>query len=112
MTMTGQIDKPKLESKLQRDDVIPYLKKKGAYIIKIHVGAFQKKGDSDVICCYKGRFVAFELKRSSKHKPSKIQIYRIKKIRDAGGIAKAVSSIKEIEEVLHEISRVQQDCKS
>lgn len=102
----------KLESRLQRDDVLPYLKARGAYIVKVHVGAFGKRGTPDVLCCYKGRFVAFELKRTAKDKPTDIQQRRIKQIKRAGGIALAISSIEEIEEVLHEISRVQQDCQS
>ena len=102
----------KLESELQREDVIPYLKSMGAYVLKVHVGSYQRRGDPDVHCCYLGRYVAFELKRSEKLKPTKIQLYRIQKIREAGGIAHAVSSLSEIEEVLHEISIVQQDGES
>lgn len=116
--MTGQIkprvrgQKKKLERQLQADDIIPYLESVGAYVEKIHVGTFQKKGVPDVRCCYLGRYIAFELKIAADVKEADIQNYRIRKIIQAGGIAKRVSSLEEVEEVLHEVSRVQSASQS
>lgn len=42
------------------------------------------KGVPDIVCCVAGYFVAFELKRQG-GKPSKLQLYNIKKITEAGG---------------------------
>lgn len=112
MSLTKQTGNNKLESQLQADIIIPYLTKMGAYVEKIHVGSYQKKGVPDIRCCYLGRYIAFELKIDETKKARKLQDYRIKKIIEAGGIALVVSSLKEVEEVLHEVSRVQSDRKS
>lgn len=81
-------------------------------MLKTHVSSFQKQGEPDITCCYLGRYVAFELKRDKQSTTKKLQDYKIKCINLAGGIAKRVDNIKEIEEVLYEISRVQQDSQS
>jgi penicillin-binding protein-related factor A (putative recombinase) len=118
MMTTGQIkprvrgQKKKLERQLQADDIIPYLTEMGAYVEKIHVGTFQKKGVPDIRCCYLGRYIAFELKIAETVEEKKIQNYRMRKIIQAGGIAKKVASLREVEEVLHEVSRVQSDRQS
>ena len=57
--------KTTLESAFQTK-VIDYLHSIGAYVIKIHVSSYQLEGEPDIICCYKGRFYAFELKQGAK----------------------------------------------
>lgn len=101
----------KLENDFQ-PEVIKYLENAGAYVLKTHVSSFQKQGEPDITCCYKGRYVAFELKKDEKAKATKLQEYKMKLIRKAGGIAMRVDNIKQVEEVLYEISRIQQDNKS
>ena len=96
---------------LERDlqpEIIEYLEKMGAYVLKTHVSSFQKQGEPDITCCYLGRYIAFELKRDEKEKAKKLQEYKMKCIRRAGGIAMRVDNIKQVEEVLYEISRIQQ----
>lgn len=96
---------------LERDlqpEIIEYLESKGAYVLKTHVSSFQKQGEPDITCCYLGRYIAFELKRDEKEKAKKLQEYKMKCIRKAGGIAMRVDNIKQVEEVLYEISRIQQ----
>jgi Holliday junction resolvase len=96
---------------LERDlqpEIIEYLEKMGAYVLKTHVSSFQKQGEPDITCCYLGRYIAFELKRDEKEKAKKLQEYKMKCIRKAGGIAMRVDNIKQVEEVLYEISRIQQ----
>lgn len=96
---------------LERDlqpEIIEYLEKMGAYVLKTHVSSFQKQGEPDITCCYLGRYIAFEIKRDEKEKAKKLQEYKMKCIRRAGGIAMRVDNIKQVEEVLYEISRVQQ----
>ena len=100
---------------LERDlqpEIIEYLENKGAYVLKTHVSSFQKQGEPDITCCYLGRYIAFEIKRDEKEKARKLQEYKMKLIRKAGGIALRVDNINQVEEVLYEISRVQQDSKS
>jgi penicillin-binding protein-related factor A (putative recombinase) len=53
------------------------------------------RGIPDLIICYKGRFIAWELKRSEKvaltwRDGHELQKYNIKKICDSGGIARVV----------------------
>ena len=99
---------------LERDlqpEIIEYLEKKGAYVLKTHVSSFQKQGEPDITCCYMGRYIAFEIKRDEKEKARKLQEYKMKLIRSAGGIAMRVDNINQVEEVLYEISRIQQGSK-
>lgn len=96
---------------LERDlqpEIIEYLESKGAYVLKTHVSSFQKQGEPDVTCCYMGRYIAFEIKRDEKEKARRLQEYKMKLIRNAGGIAMRVDNINQVEEVLYEISRIQQ----
>ena len=107
--MTG-INKSKTESEFQ-EQVIKLIESKGGYVIKIHVSSYQSQGEPDLICCYLGRFIAFELK--VKHnQASALQKYKIKAITKAGGVAKSARTLQEIEETLYEIFRVQQGGKS
>lgn len=78
----------------------------GGYVVKTHVSAYQSQGEPDLTVCYNGKYVAFELKKDEQEKAKKLQEYKLKKIREAGGIAKVVSSLDEIKEVLYELSRV------
>lgn len=99
---------------LERDfqkEVIDYLDNEGAYVLKTHVSSFQKQGEPDITCCYKGRYIAFELKRDKNSKTSKLQEYKIKLIRNAGGLAIRVDNLNQVKEVLYEISRIQQGGK-
>ena len=69
-----------------QSDILKYLKSVGAYTIK--VAAATKSGVPDIICCYKGRFVAIEVKRpETKTKVSPLQLANIIKIEEAQGSA-------------------------
>lgn len=64
-----------------------YLKSKGAWFIKYWAGAqFTKSGIPDLLVCYKGKFIAIEVKAENGH-PSELQLYNIRKIEEAGGKA-------------------------
>lgn len=108
MKVTGikKKSKSELEAAFQKE-AIEIIESMGGYPIKVHVSAFQSQGEPDLVCCYKGRFVAFELK-VDKNKPSTLQLEKIEDIKRAGGIALPVYSINEIKETLYEISRIQQ----
>ena len=89
---------------------IKHIEQQGGYVVKVHVSSFQSQGTSDLLVCYMGRFIAFELK-VDKNKASDLQIFKQKQVRKAGGIAKTVYTLKEIEETLYEIFRIQQGDK-
>lgn len=64
-----------------------YLKEKGAWFIKYWAGSqFTKSGIPDLLICYKGKFIAIEVKAEN-GKPSDLQKYNIRKIEEAGGKA-------------------------
>ncbi len=47
-----------------------------------------------MLCCYRGRFVAMELKRPGEQ-PTRIQAYRMAQIVEAGGFAFCIHSATE-----------------
>lgn len=63
-----------------------YLHKIGAYVYKTFGGLFTKSGVTDLFVCYKGYFIAVELK-SVDGKPSALQIYNKREVERAGGIS-------------------------
>lgn len=73
------------EQDIQRK-IIKYLEGVGAYVVK--VVASNKSGTPDILACYRGIFLAVEVKRpETKTNVSELQEYNIKKIKEAGGIA-------------------------
>lgn len=89
-----------LESAFQKK-VIDYIDSRGGYKIKIHVSSYQTEGEPDVVCCYRGRFCAFELKQGSTL--SDLQEIKLELIREAGGIALEVKTIEDIAKVFDAI---------
>lgn len=59
------------------------------YHIKVWGGGFQKAGIPDLIICYKGYFIAVELKNEI-GKPTELQKYHISEINKAKGFALVV----------------------
>lgn len=79
--------------------IIDFLKSKGAYVVKI-ISASQA-GVPDVICCYRGRFVAVEVKRpETVRNVSRLQAYNLDKITEAGGIGFVAYSVEQVKKVL------------
>lgn len=73
------------EQDIQRK-IIKYLESIGAYVVK--VVASNKSGTPDILACYRGIFLAVEVKRpETKTNVSELQEYNIKKIKEAGGVA-------------------------
>lgn len=62
-----------------------YLQNQGCWYVKYWGGGqFTKAGVPDLLVCCNGYFLAIELKAST-GRPSQLQLYNIRKIRDAGG---------------------------
>jgi hypothetical protein len=72
------------------------------YAFKEHGGLYGTAGLPDLICCYHGMFVAFEVKTPT-GKLSKLQEITIQKIKDAQGQAFTVRSVREVKEALDRI---------
>ena len=63
---------------------------------------WKEPGIPDIIVCYKGKFIAFECKRPG-GKPTLLQKITLNKIEKAKGIAKIVTSVEQVKEVIEKI---------
>ena len=70
---------------------------------KEHGGPYGTNGIPDIICCYRGRFVAFEVK-TEKGRPSRLQDAVIRQIGRAGGLALIVRSVEDVKAALTAIT--------
>lgn len=99
--------KPPLESKVVAK-IMAYLKSRGGFWFKSHGSPMQLAGIPDIIGCYRGRFVAFEVKRGPGYPPTKLQEYMIGRITKAGGIALVIHSVEQAEAELDRIDGIQE----
>ncbi len=77
-----------------------YLKTvKDCFYWKEHGGQYGTAGIPDIIVCYKGRFIAFEVKVGT-NKATVLQALTIKQILCAGGYALVVRSVDEVKDVI------------
>lgn len=80
--------------------ILKYLKSvPGCFSWKEHGGMYGTAGIPDVICCYKGRFIGFEVKTDI-GKPTELQKATIRKILACGGTALVVRSVDEVRAVI------------
>ena len=79
-----------------------YLRSKGAYCVKYHGNQFSQVGVADLLVCYKGRFLAIEIKNET-GKTSPLQDVNIKMVRDAGGISFVARSVEDVRAVIDNI---------
>ena len=83
--------------------ILKYLKTQDkCYCFKEHGGSYGSAGIPDIICCYHGRFVAFEVKTEN-GKTTKLQDVNIRNIREACGVALVVRSLDEVKDALKEL---------
>lgn len=80
-----------------------------AHIYKVYGSGFSKRGEPDLLCCIRGRFVGLEVKdaKNKSYGATELQLQRIKEIKDAGGIAAVVMSPEEVEVLLYESKIIQ-----
>lgn len=103
------------------NDVIEYLTYCGAVAIRINAGMIQVDnpttgrryvirgapvGTSDVLCCFRGRYVAIECK-IGKNKPTAAQADFIRRIQEAGGVGFAAWSVVDVWKNLTELTGVE-----
>lgn len=89
------------ESQIQ-NKIIKYLNGIGAYSIKTIVT--NRNGSPDLICCFKGRYVALEVK-AEKGTVSQLQEHNIKLIKKSGGVAAVVRSVEDVKKILENFPR-------
>lgn len=77
-----------------------YLKSvKNLFFWKEHGGIYGTAGIPDIIVCYKGRFIAFEVKQPGKVLTT-LQNATIKRIIECGGYALKVDNVNQVREVI------------
>ena len=80
--------------------ILKYLKTvPNCFSWKEHGGMYGTAGIPDIICCYCGRFFAFEVKTET-GKLTKLQESTIRKIKEAKGHAFKVTSVEEVKQIL------------
>lgn len=89
-----------MKEKTITNQILKYLKARPCcFVFKEHGGIYGTAGIPDIICCYRGKFVAIEVKTLT-GKLSKLQEITIKRINEAGGMAIKVTSLQEVKNVL------------
>ncbi len=89
-----------MKEKTITNQILKYLKSlPECFAFKEHGGLYGTSGIPDIIVCYKGKFLAFEVK-TEKGKLSKLQEMTIAKIQKANGMAFKVTSLEEVKEIL------------
>lgn len=83
--------------------ILKFLKEQPCcFAFKEFGGLYSTAGIPDILCCYKGKFVAFEVK-TPKGKLSKLQKITIQKIKNAKGNAYKVTSLEEVKKILENL---------
>lgn len=72
--------------KIFENKVKKFIENSGGWQVKFFANRMTKEGIPDVLSCINGYFVAIEIKAQN-GKPSDLQIYHCRKIREAGGFA-------------------------
>lgn len=91
------------ESALQAS-VIEYLRGRDTYVYNAGGSASSAKGTADLLVCYKGRFLALELKRpDGSYGETRQQAIRRGQVVKAGGASAVVASIGDVATVLRQI---------
>ncbi len=86
------------------DKIRQYLRQvQGCFSWKEHGGQYGTAGIPDIICCYRGKFIAFEVK-VGKNQATALQNITIRDIIHAGGYALVVRSVAEVQDVISALS--------
>ena len=93
------------EAKVKKK-VVDVIKKNGAYYFFPATGGYGRSGVPDVVCCYRGVFVAIECK-AGVNKPTALQEAEMHKIRQAQGFVLVVNedNIPDVQEVFTTIDK-------
>lgn len=83
----------KPETKLS-NQVLPRLRAEGGWWVKIHGGPFQAAGIPDILGCWRGRFIAIELK-TPEGGPSELQKRAMDTIHICGGRTGLATTVDE-----------------
>ena len=73
-----------------KDKIKALCKQYGAYYTMPVMTGMASNGTPDILACHAGRFLGIEAK-AGRGKPTKLQLIRLREIRDAGGIAMIIN---------------------
>lgn len=88
---------------------IAYIKSRGAYVVNNWGGPLTEKGRPDLFVCYRGYFIAFELKHpemtfeQAQYAVAPAQRIHMQRIDQAGGLSCAANSAETIAGILDSI---------
>lgn len=88
------------------------LKDRGAWYLKTFSDGIQRAGVPDLLVCYKGHFIAIEVK-SERGVPTQLQLIEIREIKKAGGYAFVIrpSNLDDLIDLLDKIDLVSEKLK-
>lgn len=89
------------ESKLKME-IRDYIESRGGFWSNVQGGPYSKKGDPDIIACYRGHYVAIEAKDGD-NSMDEYQKTRLVQILKAGGIHIEAYSVKDVADVFDSI---------
>ena len=79
--------------------IVKYLEEKGAYVVK--VVAASKKGVPDILACYRGKFLAVEVKTPlTRANTSKLQVHNLNAVTEARGHSVVAVYVEDVENYL------------
>lgn len=81
MTMKNSTREKVFENRIKK-----FLTDQGCWHVKFFGNGMTRKGVPDILACVNGKFVAIEVKAEN-GKPSELQKYNVRKIRESGGVA-------------------------
>lgn len=88
------------------DACITELTRRGAWVQKFHGTMYTARGIPDLLCCWRGLFLAIECKQPGK-RPRPAQAFVHGRIRRAGGIVLIATSRAELAEQLDRLATTQ-----
>ena len=85
--------------------ILKYLNSvQGCKAYNMHGSRWQGSGRPDIIACYRGRFLAIEVKRTG-GKITKLQEYELLTWSYAGAVTAVVTSVEEVREIIKKLDR-------
>lgn len=91
------------ESVLQAK-IIKHIQSLGGYVVKVITAS--KAGVPDLLVCYKGKFIAIEVKAPGKlHNTSELQKYNMELVRASGGVSLIADNLDIISEFFDSLDR-------
>ena len=94
-----------MKEKYLTESIKAYLKSvEELFFFKEHGGQYGTSGIPDLIVCYRGRFIAFEVKAVN-GKTTVLQTLTLRKIQKAGGLAVVVRSVEDVKSIIETFER-------